>query len=1737
MNNYNTELSQLNTNAELTQEDINEIRENAQSQPPATFNIEMYKTTPSVQDTDTSFFCTAEQPVFIKITITRNINFKTITKALLKIRKTNVAPSEMALYTATENNTIYYNSSSVAAKDTTSNGISYLTANVSNFVVNDVPVSTIHLALAPRRDSTCTCWVENNFSTTPPDIELTCLEDDDFIPNVPTIENTVGSKGKYSINVRNGKMFYFQNIFTANGSRLPFNLSMTYNASNYDKRNTAYTLGSMKGWRFNYQQLLIKNGYDYIYLDGTHKYHHFKMSNNNTSVYNDASTCDGTFLTVTSSGYVISDGKTTTLTFDNNKRLEKISVQQGSSVVSNYILYDINGRLYAVTDGNGDTYGLEYLTGKIVVYKGLPTELSKETLAEIILDSEGRVTQVKNVRSSSTYSFEYNSSNSLTRVLDSSTEQAVKFNYILNEKIGSVFDQIYKNAIAFPIQSRFLSYKYLHSYVDTVPYSTNIAMSTNTAGYEFDANGEVVSMSDGLVAALVKGKAFAYKDDFVSQTITTDLNPIHSFEFNKNSMPASEYTLSPSANYSEYSSIYQYVDLTGKPTNDYVFSAEAVIDNDEWGEGSNPTAVSATLLCADEEAGTLHFDPNQNTCQFRATIVNINPTSVKLQAKISVTNTTGNVRFKNLKITPLSSAISRYCVNKSLNGMETHTEHNSNGSATWYEMQKGTLYCDEENGVANVTFTFKDYLLTKLSLLKNPESYNVWFNDGKKMFANVNSASLSFDTQQNYDLSAIKFATIQSSGNKTTFTYVDAPVIQGSNSLFRVKKVVNGVTTEQQTTVPFAESEEEYDQYLRVCKSTDINGIETTYSYDSYGNTISSTTNPKSNTSLNVKQSFSYNSDGNLSTETDYRTWETYNTTYTYNDENLLASVKTPIDQTTNYTYTADNEKLQSISSTLAYPYYTATNNIVYSGDYVDSLTANDTTFRFTYDERNDVKSVSIRSTEDESMFNFESQSNFNDPWNASRTVTYGNGQKIRRYYDVYNRLIRVNDVTSTYKPLALYIYSAEELSKVESDEIKISNPNDYRLVRSSDAKLRRVIMPTSQSLATVIDYTYDYSGQVTKTNRYNQAITTSDTNVAFNQSQQATSSLTVEQTQKDEYQRTTKTTATCNDITLVNSCTYESFVTDAVTQEKTEVKSGNSTLGTVQTDYTTDALKRLQSVKVTVNGNGYSRDISYVPRQTRTQLPNPGGGVGGTIEPWSLNSIGYKTETVGTTYYPSLITTKELRNNSAVETESLSLTYDANGNITTYGYNTYTYDKFNRLTRENNYYLDKTITWEYDVGGNITSRKEYALKTSGMLLDPIKTDTYSYGSDWKDQLTSFSGKSCIYDLAGNPTTYKGDTLTWEGRLLKTYRKQSNSYASSMNYTAEGLRSLKIEPHEYGSRSHYYVYNGSSLVHEKIVDTASPTTHYLTFLYNGEGLTGFVHNSTVYTYRKNLFGDIIAIYQGNTKVAEYAYDAYGNCTIKLNTANVATLNPFRYRGYYFDEDMKLYYLQSRYYDPETGRFINADDVSFLDPETIHGLNLYAYCLNNPVMYSDPKGKFPLLILAAALLFTPIGSSVAQVAVSTVCYAGMAVASLFDEDIRKDMELIAWNPFNANADNVTKSKKVSFYKGMPVFRANTRSGSFFVILLDRNDNAVDDVKHERGHGWQLMMMGIVNYAISVGIPSPNNLGKWGGYKNPWETMADILGGASRTKTKEEITRAWIYHFISATSFWLTPFWWF
>ena len=120
-------------------------------------------------------------------------------------------------------------------------------------------------------------------------------------------------------------------------------------------------------------------------------------------------------------------------------------------------------------------------------------------------------------------------------------------------------------------------------------------------------------------------------------------------------------------------------------------------------------------------------------------------------------------------------------------------------------------------------------------------------------------------------------------------------------------------------------------------------------------------------------------------------------------------------------------------------------------------------------------------------------------------------------------------------------------------------------------------------------------------------------------------------------------------------------------------------------------------------------------------------------------------------------------------------------------------------------------------------------------------------------------------------------------------------------------------------------------------------------------------------------GDVIAIYNSNgAKVVEYRYDAYGNCTIASSTTDyaLATVNPIRYRGYYFDQETGLYFLNARYYSPEWRRFISPDDTAYLNPENVNGLNLYCYCYNDPVNYCDPSGCFSItaILIGAAIGF-------------------------------------------------------------------------------------------------------------------------------------------------------------------------
>lgn len=286
-------------------------------------------------------------------------------------------------------------------------------------------------------------------------------------------------------------------------------------------------------------------------------------------------------------------------------------------------------------------------------------------------------------------------------------------------------------------------------------------------------------------------------------------------------------------------------------------------------------------------------------------------------------------------------------------------------------------------------------------------------------------------------------------------------------------------------------------------------------------------------------------------------------------------------------------------------------------------------------------------------------------------------------------------------------------------------------------------------------------------------------------------------------------------------------------------------------------------------------------------------------------------------------------------------------------------------------------------------------------------TKTLSYtDSQWGDLLTSYDGTTITYDGIGNPLSYYNGsayTFTWEGRQLVGVTKGSNIL--TFVYNDEGLRTSKTV----NGVTHTYYLNGNQIVAEEWGDKL------LVYLYDSSGSPiGMMFRKTsyeldqwdVYWFEKNLQGDIVAVYNSNgQQEAYYTYtDAWGNHSAYTTTGATegARYNPFRYRGYYYDTDLGMYYLQSRYYDPHTCRFINADDILYLGASgDLISLNLYAYCSNNPVIGYDPYGHwdwkaFGLNCIKAAIATSSVAFAVLVIGSSlggTVMSGGAGAVSI------------------------------------------------------------------------------------------------------------------------------------------------
>ena len=336
-------------------------------------------------------------------------------------------------------------------------------------------------------------------------------------------------------------------------------------------------------------------------------------------------------------------------------------------------------------------------------------------------------------------------------------------------------------------------------------------------------------------------------------------------------------------------------------------------------------------------------------------------------------------------------------------------------------------------------------------------------------------------------------------------------------------------------------------------------------------------------------------------------------------------------------------------------------------------------------------------------------------------------------------------------------------------------------------------------------------------------------------------------------------------------------------------------------------------------------------------------------------NTYEYKKRSNNSKYISKQIKTEKIKVGS--ETYTRSYESDALGNITkitdsTFGFHSYEYDSRGFLIKADD------ETYSYDKNGNIVKKGDYTL---------------TYDSNIKDRLVSFNGTKIEYDSSNplNPRKYGSNTYQFEGRRLVRWLYGGGYY--DYVYNDQGLR---IKKTDYRGITWNYIYDGNRLIREKSINNT------LDFLYDEyDNLYGFIKdNSEKYLYIRDQLQNIIGITDINGKiVVKYSYDAWGALKNIEDTSSsgIGKLNPFRFKGYYYDNESSMYYCKTRYYVPQWGRWLSPDSIEYLNPESINKLNLYTYANNNPVIYYDPDGHMALLcallILGAIGMVANVGS--------------------------------------------------------------------------------------------------------------------------------------------------------------------
>lgn len=725
----------------------------------------------------------------------------------------------------------------------------------------------------------------------------------------------------------------------------------------------------------------------------------------------------------------------------------------------------------------------------------------------------------------------------------------------------------------------------------------------------------------------------------------------------------------------------------------------------------------------------------------------------------------------------------------------------------------------------------------------------------------------------------------------------------------------NGVDLLQYTAANGTKYSYEYNNAHDVTKTT-VGSLTATTSYNKSGNTTGARLVGKDsngNASLALQSSATPTADRNHTSSVTDANGST--TSYTYNGQTeLLATSTNAAGRQTTYEYYLSSGRAKS-----TYQSGVAAIGYTYSGGRLSQLdrktyrsgAAQHQYYNFAYNVwgQTTATKVGSRTLSTNTYYNYVNDDTARG--GNLKSTTYANGDSVSYTYDRFDRLVRKSYNSGSY---VAYAYNAE-------------------------GSLARLSYGDSTGELASYRFEYDSLGRLIRSAELDA------------------DGGTVQRTEHiyDGYNRLSRQSWTLGGKTYTEYYSYDDATDGSMTSFRT---TAEQTL-----HFTYDALRRLQKTTVT-DGSGtlFTVARSYYTTggkaTTRTEyfnyrMPN-GSLIAG--DRYVYDALGNITE----------LQEAELASGSSARRTKVRYTYDGQNQLRTE--TRYTYSSNTDTTG-----TSVTYTYNYDTAGNLQS-----VQKNGATVQ-----TYTYGdSQWRDLLTKVGGTTISYDASGNPknwyngTTYTG--LTWKnGRQLAQIT--TGGRTSAYRYDADGIRTYK----KVGSVAHEYRTLNGKVVYEKI--GSGSTAKIMIFSYDAQGRPFAVKYSTnnggsyiTYFYALNQQGDVVKIFRslpsrdsnGNLNglteavYATYTYDAWGN--ILSQSGSMASTNPLRYRGYYYDSETGFYYLQSRYYDPATRRFINADVYSSTDSSDAISCNMFAYCGNNPTSRSDETGDFWNFIVGAVV---------------------------------------------------------------------------------------------------------------------------------------------------------------------------